>query len=141
MIPEASATRRICESADGSRQRPLPSEREEAIFDIVTHFNRGAALMTARDEREQVAELNLMAGQRAKAATVYASALTYLLAGAALLPEDCWERQHAMTFELEIHRAECEFVTGALTVAEERLPMLSSRAVAGRSSSRAESPA
>ncbi len=66
-----------------------PAEkREDAIFEIVNQLNRGAALVTSRDEREQLAELNLLAGQRAKAATAYASALTYLTAGAALLPED-----------------------------------------------------
>src|SRR5215471_3994191 len=62
-----------------------PEEREEAIFELVNQLNRGAALITARDEREQLAEFNLMAGKRAKASTAYASALTYLLAGAALL--------------------------------------------------------
>ena len=61
-------------------------------------------------------------------ATAYASALTYLLAGAALLAEDCWERQHALAFSLEFHRAECEFLTGALAAAEERLTALATRA-------------
>ena len=32
------------------------------------------------------------------------------------------------TFELELHRAECEFLTGQSSAAEERLAMLSSRA-------------
>src|ERR1700745_3229791 len=64
-----------------------PEKREEVIFEIVNHLNRGAALITARDEREQLAELNLIAGKRAKASTAYASALNYLVAGAALL----WE--------------------------------------------------
>ena len=40
------------------------------------------------EEREQLAELNLIAGKRAKASTAYASALGYLVAGGALLPED-----------------------------------------------------
>src|SRR6185436_8697984 len=80
------------------------------------------------DEREQVAELNLLAGRRAKATTAYASALTYLDAGNALLPEDSWERRHELTFALELHRAECEFLTGALAEAEQRLAALSSRA-------------
>ena len=62
-----------------------PEKREEAIFEIVNQLNRGAALITQRDEREQLAELNLIAGKRAKASTAYASALTYLDAGAALL--------------------------------------------------------
>ena len=106
----------------------LREKRDEAIFDIVNQLNRGAALITSRDEREQLAELNLMAGKRAKTSTAYASALTYLLAGAALLAEDCWERQHALAFSLELHRAECEFLSGALTPAEARLGALSTRA-------------
>ena len=32
----------------------------------------------------------------------------------ALLAEDCWERRHELTFALELHRAECEFLTGEL---------------------------
>jgi PAS domain S-box-containing protein len=105
-----------------------PEKREEAIFEIVNQLNRGAALITARDEREQLAELNLIAGKRAKASTAYASALNYLAAGAALLLEDSWERQHELTFALELHRAECEFLTGARAEAEQRLAALSSRA-------------
>jgi PAS domain S-box-containing protein len=91
-------------------------------------INRGAALITARDEREQLAELNLIAGQRAKASTAYASALTYLTAGAALMPEDSWERRHELILALELNRAECEFLTGALVQAEGRLAVLSTRA-------------
>jgi len=105
-----------------------PERREEAIFDIVNQLNRGAALITSQDEREQLAELNLIAGKRAKASTAYASALTYLNAGAALLAEDCWQRRHELIFALELHRAECEFLTGALAEAEQRLNVLSTRA-------------
>jgi predicted ATPase len=106
-----------------------PAEkREEAIFEIVNQLNRGAALIAARDERERLAELNLIAGRRAKASTAYASALTYLVAGAALLAEDAWERRHELTFALELNRAECEFLTGALAEAEQRLSALSARA-------------
>jgi PAS domain S-box-containing protein len=106
-----------------------PAEkREEVVFEIVNQLNRAAALITSRDEREQLAELNLLAGQRAKATTAYASALTYLTAGEALLPENPWERRHELTFALALHRGECEFLTGALAEAERRLAALSSRA-------------
>jgi predicted ATPase/signal transduction histidine kinase/PAS domain-containing protein len=105
-----------------------PEKREEAIFEIVNQFNRGAVLITSRDEREQLAELNLHAGERAKASTAFAAALKYLIAGAALLGDDCWERRHELPFALELHRAECEFLTGELAAAAERLTMLSSRA-------------
>jgi len=38
-----------------------------------------------------------------------------------LLVEDSWERRHELTFALELNRAECEFLTGALAEAEQRL--------------------
>src|SRR3979411_526614 len=80
-----------------------PEKREEEIFEIVNQLNRGTALITARDEREQLAEFNLIAGKRAKSSTAYASALTYLVAGAALLVEDSWDRRHELAFSLELH--------------------------------------
>src|SRR5467141_3868968 len=104
-----------------------PEKREETIFEIVNQLNRGAALITEQEEREQLAELNLIAGKRAKASTAYASALKYLTAGAALMPENSWERRHHLVFEVELQRAECEFLTGAQVTAEERLNVLSTR--------------
>ena len=56
------------------------------------------------------------------------SALIYLAAGEALLAEDCWERRYALTFGLAFHGDECEYLTGNLAAAEERLSMLSRRA-------------
>ncbi len=107
----------------------LPTEqRAEAIFEIVHQLNRGTALLTSCEEREEVAALNLIAGTRAKASTAYASALTYLATGEALLEEDAWERCYALRFALGLHRAECEYLTGALTAAEQRLALLACRA-------------
>src|SRR5467141_4040380 len=105
-----------------------PEKREEAIFEIVNQLNRGAALITSPEERDQIAELNLIAGRRARASTAYASALTYLVAGTALLAEDSWERRHDLMFALELSRAECEIITDELAAAEERLTALSTRA-------------
>src|SRR3954454_8678684 len=105
-----------------------PDKPEKAIFDIVNQLNRGASLMTSMQEREQLAALNLLAGQRAKASTAYVSALKYLTAGAALLVEDCWARRRELPFALELNRAECEFLTGALAEAEQRLEALSAHA-------------
>ena len=82
-------------------------------------------MITSDREREQLAELNLIAGKRAKASTAYASALNYLVKGAALLPEDGWQRRYPLAFAMEVSRAECEFLTGDLAAAEERLATLS----------------
>jgi len=106
-----------------------PEKRDDAIFEIVAHLNRGASLIALQEEREQLAALNLAAGKRAKASSAYASALTYFTAGAALLPEDAWGRRQELAFELDLHRADCEVSTGALPVAEERLAALATRAL------------
>src|SRR5262249_7961241 len=103
-------------------------KREEALFEIVGQLNRGAALITDPEERERLAELNLTAGQRAKGSAAYASALTYLKAGAALLGEDRWQLRRELTLSLELHRAECEFLTGTPAEAEQQLAALSARA-------------
>ena len=105
-----------------------PEKWEETIFEIVNQLNRAGAFISSQDERDQLAEFNLIAGKRAKASTAYASALNYLIAGAAQLGDDCWERRRELAFSLEINRAECEFLTGELAAAEERLAGLSTRA-------------
>jgi PAS domain S-box-containing protein len=109
--------------------RTPPEALEANVFEIAGQLNRGAALITSREERERLAELNLIAGQRAKAATAYASALSYLRAGTALLADDCWERRYELTFALELNRAECEFLTVNLADAEARFADLARRAV------------
>ena len=105
-----------------------PQRREETIFDIVNQLNRGTALITSREEREQLAELNLLAGKRAKRSTAYAPALKYLGEGTRLLSEDCWKRRYELCLALNLLRAECEFLTGEVGAAEERLAMLWRRA-------------
>jgi predicted ATPase len=107
--------------------RTAPEEIEDKIFEIVNQLNRGTKLIHSLEEREQVAKLNLIAGKRAKSSTAYASALTYLVAGRALLAEESWAQRYALTFTFEVHRAECEFLTGDFATAEERLLMLSRR--------------
>jgi PAS domain S-box-containing protein len=103
-------------------------ELEEKIFEIVNQLDRGATLIQSREERDRVARLNLIAGKRAKTSTAYASALSYLAAGHALLTKDSWEQQYELIFSIEYHRAECELLTADLAAAEERLTALSHRA-------------
>jgi PAS domain S-box-containing protein len=106
-----------------------PAEKqEEAIFEIVNHLDRCTALIISEDEREQLAQFNLMAGKRAKSSTAYAMALNYFVTGGALLSDASWDRRHQLAFSLELNRAECEFLTGMLPAAEARLAALSTRA-------------
>ena len=107
----------------------IPSSAvEESVFEIVGQLNLGSALIGAHEESERLAELNLIAGRRAKSSTAYSSALSYFAAGTALLSANVWERRHDLAFALELHRAECEFLTNALAEAEVRLSDLIGRA-------------
>ncbi len=102
-------------------------EGSEQLFEIVGQFNRAADLIDSEAEREEVAELNLIAGRRAKKSTAYATAMKYLASGLALLSEASWDQSYELRFELEASLAECEFLTGNLAAADKRLGELSGR--------------
>ena len=80
------------------------------------------------EERKRVAELNLIAGRRAKVSTAYVSALSYLAAGRALLKEESWEEDYELIFSIESFIAECELLTANTEAAEKRLSILVQRA-------------
>ena len=105
-----------------------PEKLEEGIFEIVSQLNRGSHLIMSIEERERVAELNLMAGRRAKTSTAYASALRHLYSGRGLLTDETWKRNHDLIFSIEHLLAECELLTADMSAAENRLSMLAERA-------------
>ena len=128
LIPESERAAEHLRIGRVLMSRTPPDDIEEKIFEIVNQLDRGTAWISLPGERERVAELNLIAGKRAKTSTAYASALNYLNAGRALLAKDSWEQRYDLTFPLEYHRAECELLTADLAAAEERLTELSVRA-------------
>ncbi|QYD72811.1 AAA family ATPase [Paraburkholderia edwinii] len=103
-------------------------ELEDNIFEIVNQFDLGAAQIDTQEEREQVAQLNLLATRRAKAASAYEAALRYCRAGRALLTHNEWQQCYRLTFGLELCAAECEYLIGEMAAADTRLAMLSTRA-------------
>ena len=108
-----------------------PEKLDEGIFEIVNQLNRGSHLVTSTEERERVAELNFIAGKRAKISTAYASALKLLAAGRALLAEETWDSNYDLIFSIEYLTAECELLTADMAAAENRLSMLAQRAKSG----------
>lgn len=91
---------------------------EDAVFDVVNQFNRGAELMTDVHERQRVAELNVVAGKRAKRSTAYASARNYLVQAVALLAPEPWARRYEESFELFLLLSECEYLVGNFDAAD-----------------------
>ncbi|WP_437522042.1 AAA family ATPase [Sorangium sp. So ce726] len=107
---------------------PRAEERDEALFDIVGHLNRGAALIRSRAERDEVAALNLRAGRKAKASAAFQSAAALFAAGLGLLAPDRWETRRELTFELTFERAHVAYITGGFDEAERLLEELPRRA-------------
>ena len=105
-----------------------PDKLEEGIFEIAGQLNRGSHLIASIAERERIAELNLIAGRRAKISTAYASALNYLHAGLGLLTDETWNRNYELIFSIEYLLAECELLTTDMASAESRLSILAERA-------------
>src|SRR5467141_1292334 len=103
------------------------NELAEHLFDVANQFNRGAARQVDRDEKVQVATINLRAGRKAKASAAFASACVYLEAGMALLDERDWGSQYELMFKLRLERAECEFLTGNFETAEQLIGELLQR--------------
>ncbi|MEM5316964.1 AAA family ATPase [Paraburkholderia sp. JHI869] len=128
LIPETSRVKAHLHIGRTLAAHTPAGQLDEAIFEIVNQLNRGAALVCSRAEREQLAGFNLIAGQRAKAATAYEAALTYLAIGAELMEHEDCANKHELLFALELSRAECEFLTGRLSASEERLNVLSRHA-------------
>ncbi len=106
-----------------------PDGLEEHLFDVANQLNRGAALLCYRDEKAQVATIDLRAGRKAKVSAAYASACAYLAAGIALLDERDWDSQYDVMFSLHLERAECAFLSGNFAEAEHLIAELLHRGV------------
>ncbi|MEG4625014.1 AAA family ATPase [Microcoleus sp. w1-18aA5] len=91
---------------------PTAAEREENIFDIVNQLNMGAELIQSQTERDELAELNLIAGGKAKTSTAYAAAVKYLSAGRRLLATNSWQQQYALSLALYSKAAEAAHLKG-----------------------------
>ena len=87
------------------------AERQERIFEVVDHLNIGRELIAASDQ-EALAQRNLEAGVKAKKATAYAAANTYLDTGLACLSHAMWRDQYDLAFALHKHLAEAAYLTG-----------------------------
>ncbi|WP_437945074.1 AAA family ATPase [Sorangium sp. So ce296] len=107
---------------------PRAEERDEALFDVVGHLNRGAALLRCQAERDDLAALNLRAGRKAKAAAAFQFAAELFAAGLSLLAPASWETQHELTFDLAFERAHVVYITGGFDEAERLLQELMGRA-------------
>jgi len=86
----------------------------EQIFDIVNQFNQGIELMTDPNEKIRIAQLNLIAGKKAKDSAAYHQAFDYCHIGIDLVEreKEVWERQYDLMLELHITAVETASICG-----------------------------
>ncbi len=100
-------------------QRTSPEAREAEIFAIVNHLNLAVELIEDVTQREQLAELNLAAGIKAKDATAYDNAWNYFATGLKLLPPNAWHNRYDLTLALSLATAEAAYLNGNLARMDE----------------------
>ncbi|MBD1903348.1 AAA family ATPase [Coleofasciculus sp. FACHB-125] len=83
---------------------------EENIFDIVNQLNIGVELLSNQADKDELAQLNLMAGKKANAASAYEASARYLTAGLRLLTENSWQSHYDLTLTLHLESAEAEYL-------------------------------
>ena len=79
----------------------LPSfEMDRFIFHVADNMNKGANLLDNLEQKHEVAELNLRAGEKLLQHQSYHSAVKYLMAGISLLGENSWEVNYHLSLRL-----------------------------------------
>ncbi|WP_341738515.1 AAA family ATPase [Microcoleus sp. CAWBG640] len=111
-------------------QNTAPSARKDNIFALVNQLNFGIDLLTSESERCDLAELNLIAGQKAKAAAAFEAALKYFNLGIEILNSvfrlgdkesevnSSWQSHYKLTLALYSEAMEAEYLNTNLQQAE-----------------------
>lgn len=100
LIPEVERKATHLKIGQRLLQSQSPSSQKENIFELVNHLNDGKDLISDQEQRNQLAALNLIAGQKASSAIAYEPSARYFDFGLELLANDCWEQQYDLTLSL-----------------------------------------
>jgi PAS domain S-box-containing protein len=85
---------------------------QQNIFDIVNQLNFSIEAIDVQLERDQLAQLNLIAGKKAKASAAWKPAWNYLRIGINCLSADSWLRQYDLTLALYVETVEAAILSG-----------------------------
>ncbi|MBD2494249.1 AAA family ATPase, partial [Nostoc sp. FACHB-280] len=100
LIPEDQKQATHLKMGQLLQTRLSKAEREEKLFDIVSHLNRSRGLLSHQAERESLIRLNIAAIEKAKKATAYGVARDLVTVGLELLSEDSWQTQYELSLKL-----------------------------------------
>ncbi|MCC5668354.1 AAA family ATPase [Nostoc sp. CHAB 5784] len=109
-------------------EKTSPEQLSDRLFAIVDHLDQGVELVTAQSERTEIARLNLMAGQKAKAATAYEAAFKYFTTGLQLLNPESWQSEYDLTLALYSEAAGAAYLHGRFDEMEQLVEVVLDRA-------------
>ncbi|MBF2095833.1 MAG: AAA family ATPase [Synechococcales cyanobacterium K44_A2020_017] len=88
------------------------SDLNSILFEVVNHWNIASDSLENLTEKEQLTNLNWLAGCKAKAAVAYEPALQYFRLGLESLAADCWQTNYDLTFNLYKEAAKMASICG-----------------------------
>ncbi len=95
-----------------------PENRVDKIFELVRQLNYGINLISSQKQRQELAELNSIAAQKAKHSAAYQVAQSYCEIGIDLLPTTAWQTHYQLMYTLHREAAETSYLCGDFEQAE-----------------------
>ncbi|MBE9059412.1 ATP-binding sensor histidine kinase [cf. Phormidesmis sp. LEGE 11477] len=86
-------------------------EQSDRLFEITNHLNLGTARLNTAQQKEELAELNLKTGRKAKLSAAYSTAMTCFQTGIMLLPAEAWDAQYVLMRSLHEDAAEAAYLS------------------------------
>ncbi len=93
-------------------------KRDALLFDIVHHLNLARGLKDKWKDRSHLAELNLKAGLKARAASAFEQALEYFTIGLDLSGAAAWKRHYPLALSLHEAATEMSWLCGRFELME-----------------------
>ncbi len=98
------------------------------VFYIADQLNHAINILETRQERIQLADINLKAGIKAKASTAYDAATKYLQSGIDLLPDNAWQSDYELTYGLYTAQMACQYLARNFDESEKLFKIITAQA-------------
>lgn len=100
------------------RADPDRAESAAGAIEIAGHMNLALELVSTVEDALDLARVNLAAARAARGSAAFHGALQHLRLGMSRLPDDLWEQQPDLAYELFRERGELEYLNGEFGNAE-----------------------
>lgn len=109
-IPESDRGKLHLQTGRILYDNTIPENLSESVFDIIGHFSNSLGLITDSQEKKKVAQLFLLAGEKAKDSTSYDLSVNYLTNALELNRSFGWDAEYNMTYDIYLTLGESQFL-------------------------------